>query len=53
LTHFIPISGDVYHYASTSTNYEGGINSLSSDVYSVNDHMTDIVLEDGDEDINK
>jgi len=44
LAHFITVSGDVYHDASTSsTNDDGGLHSLNSDAFSFNDdHMTDI-----------
>ena len=51
--HFITVSGDVYHDASTSsTNDDGGLHSLNSDAFSFNDdHMTDHFLEDEDDDI--
>jgi len=41
LAHFKTVSGGAYHDASTSsTNDEGGVNSLSSDVFSViDDHI--------------
>jgi len=44
-THAIAISSDIYRDASTaSTNDEGAINSLNSDVFSVNDHILETMF---------
>jgi len=46
------MSGEVYRdLSSSSKNDEGNINSLNSDVFSLNYHVTDHVLKDEGEDI--
>jgi len=46
------MTGNFYRDTLTSsTNDQGSINYLNSDIFSVNDHFTDNVLEDIDENV--